>query len=347
MTSSSRVHRGQRGLRKHVRGAVAGALACGVGGAMVATLTVGAPVAGARTLKAKSAPTTLTVASLAAPDWSVVRLAMGKGYFRQHGVKLQFVPMNSLPQEIPLMVSGHLDVGYGGDLAALEAVSHGLKLQIIGALERDVNRPQGSAAEIVVGRNSGIKSLKQLEGKTVAVTALGTPFEYWAMGAIDAAGGDSSKVHFIAIPFAAQDHALASGQVDALSTGQPFASEAVAAGGKSLGDPFQMVAKSKNPVFTYWLTTPSFSQRHRAALAGFMAAMREAYKFADTHPAVALHYISLVTKIPPAQIKKDIPMPDWTGTIVPKTIQLDNRMLVRYHVIKKRVNLNHVILRLG
>ena len=51
---------------------------------------------------------------------------------------------------------------------------HGLKLQVIGALERDVKRPQGSADEVVVKRSSGITSLKQLTGKTVAVNALGT-----------------------------------------------------------------------------------------------------------------------------------------------------------------------------
>lgn len=346
MTVLNAPRRAQERLRRHLRGVLSGALACGVGGAMVATLTMGPPADAAPTAKGAPALTTLTVASIAAPDWSVVKLAMAKGYFRAHGVNLTFVPMNSLPQEIPLMVSGHLEIGYGGDVAALEAVSHGLKLQIIGALERDVRRPQGSASEVVVAHKSGITSLKQLTGKTVAVNALGTPFEYWTMAAIDAAGGDSAKVHFIAIPFTAQAHALASGQVDAIATGQPFSSEAVAAGGRSLGDPFMVADGTKTPVFSYWLATPSVVKAHRAALAGFMAAMREAYAYANSHPAVAQRYISQVTSLSPAQVRADIPLPFWTAQVVAETIQKDDRMLVRYHVISKPVDVGSVIVSL-
>lgn len=346
MTGSNALRRDHGRRRGRVRAALAGAVACSLGGTMLATLTMGSTAAAARTARAAK-PTTLTVASLAAGDWSVVRLAMAKGYFKQHGIALKFVPMNSLPQEIPLMVSGHLDVGYGGDIAALEAVSHGLKLQIIGALERDVKRPQGSADEVVVKRSSGITSLKQLTGKTVAVNALGTPFEYWTMAAIDKAGGNSAKVHFIAIPFTAQAHALASGQVDAIATGQPFASTAVANGGRSLGDPFMLETGLKTPVFTYWLSTPSFVASHRAALAGYMAAMREAYHFANHHSAIARHYISEVTKLPPSTVKKSLPLPLWTGAVVAKTIQKDDTMLVRYHVIKKPVKVGSVIANLS
>lgn len=330
--------RGARARRVAVTSALAGALGAG----LVTTLGA-APSAGASRTARASSSTTLTVASLAAGDWSVVQLGLSKGYFAKQGLKLSFVPMNSLPQEIPLMVSGHLDVGYGGDLAALEAVGHGINLKIIGALERDVQRPQGSAAEVVVKANSGIRSFKQLTGKTVAVNALGTPFEFWTMAAIDAAGGDSAKTHFIAIPFTALAHALASGQVDAIATGQPFASEAVSSGGHSLGDPFMKASGSKSPVFTYWLATPSFVQSHRAALVAFMKAMREAYAFADTHPAVARHFIAQVTKLPLSTVEAHLPLPLWTGTIVRKTIAFDNSILVRYHAISKPVNLSSVI----
>ncbi len=336
------------GLIRRARGAAAGRVA--VGGALAGALGLAAlsgagvaPAAGASRSPRAGRTTTLTVASLAAGDWSVVELGLSKGYFAQQGLKLSFVPMNSLPQEIPLMVSGHLDVGYGGDLAALEAVGHGIKLNIIGALERDVQRPQGSAAEIVVRRSSGISSFKQLTGKTVAVNALGTPFEFWAKAAIDAAGGDSAKTSFIAIPFTAQAHALASGQVDAISTGQPFASEAVAGGGRNLGDPFMKAAGTKSPVYTYWLATPSFVSTHRSALAGFMTAMNKAYAFANSHPSVARHFMAEVTKLPLSTVNADLPLPLWSGTVVRQTIAVDNSILVHYHAIPAPVNLSSVI----
>lgn len=327
------------------RAAAGGALA----GALGLTVLSGAgpaPVAGASRSSRAGGTTTITVASLAAGDWSVVELGLSKGYFAQQGLRLSFVPMNSLPQEIPLMVSGHLDVGYGGDLAALEAVGHGIKLNIIGALERDVQRPQGSAAEVVVRKSSGISSFKQLTGKTIAVNALGTPFEFWAKAAIDAAGGDSAKTSFIAIPFTAQAHALASGQVDAISTGQPFASEAVASGGRNLGDPFMKAARSKSPVYTYWLATPSFVATHRTVLAGFMSAMNKAYTFANSHPAVARHFMAQVTKLPLSTVSADLPLPLWSGVVVPKTIAVDNAILVHYHAIPAPVNLSSVIVHL-
>lgn len=307
----------------------------------IAMVTGSLSAGGAQVKRSKN--TQLTVASIASADWSVVNLATKKGFFKQHHVNLKFVPMNSLPQEIPLMVSGHLDLGYGGAIGALEGAARGFNLKVISALDRDVKRPQGTAAEIDVMKKSGIRSLKQLTGKTIGVNALGTPFEYWARAAIDKAGGNSADVHFIAIPFSAQAHALETGEVDALSTAQPSDSQALAHGAIDLGDPFMLETGSHDPVFTYWFATGSFAKSHRAVLERFAAAMREADTYANAHPAIARNFIVSTTKLSRSDVQRFVPLPYWNSKVVRSVLETDNRMLARYHVIPHQVNLRNFL----
>lgn len=293
-----------------------------------------------------AAAATVSIDYIPSSDWSVVKLAMAKGFLARAKINLKLVPVSSLVQEIPLMVSGHLDIGYGSALPTVLAMSHHLPLHLIGALDQDVTRPQGSAVELVVPKNSGIHSVKQLTGRTIGVNALGTPFVYWTREAIDAAGGNSAATHFIALPPPAQVKALQSGQVDALAALQPFASEAVAAGGRDIGDPFQL-ADGKHPVYTYWAATTSYIHSHRAVLVRFLKAMKKAYTYADAHPAVARHFISVVTKLSPAQVAKEVPLPHWTLAMHMATIHKDEIILRRYQVLAKPVNLKQLIVKIG
>ena len=78
----------------------------------------------------------------------------------------------------------------------------------------------------IVGKDSPIKSAKDLEGKTVAVNTLNNIVHLMALAWVDKNGGNSSKIKFVEIPFPQMEPALVAGKVDAISVQEPFAAVA-------------------------------------------------------------------------------------------------------------------------
>ena len=118
-----------------------------------------------------------------------------------------------------------MQFGWTNVISLYQAHVEGFDFKLIAGGATNV-RGSNETHAIVVGKDSPIKSAKDLEGKTVAVNTLNNIVHLMAMAWVDKNGGNASKVKFVEIPFPQMEAALIAGKVDAISVQEPFAAAA-------------------------------------------------------------------------------------------------------------------------
>jgi NitT/TauT family transport system substrate-binding protein len=161
-------------------------------------------------------------------SWCFV-IADEKGYFRDAGIAADIVPYDSGAKMIPQLSAGQLDVGAGSASSGLyNAYGRGIDLKIVADAVRGV---KGSGQALLVraplGRNGTIKTIADLKGRTVAVTAeAGTEAAVLAHG-LATVGLRYEDVNKVFLPFSAHAIAFQNGGIDASLTAEPAATNAI------------------------------------------------------------------------------------------------------------------------
>lgn len=211
-------------------------------------------------------------------------LALGeqRGFFKKEGLKLDITPVDSGPSIISGLAAGEYDLGFTAYAPVLLALEAGQKLQLVA--NGGNTGPAGTNGDIIVRKDSGITSYRQLSGKTLAVNAARSQLVLEAQGAIAAAGGNGEKLTPVQLPFNEVGAKVASGQVQAGAILQPFQSVALAKYSdlRSLGDPVTKFLKVGSP--QGGLTTSAATAKSESAmLKKFKAAWKLTVAYANRH----------------------------------------------------------------
>ena len=110
---------------------------------------------------------------------------------------------------------------YGNVVSVLLASQQGLDVKVIAAGTKAALR-ETDTTPIIVRSDSGIKSGKDLEGKSISVNTRNNVIWLYARAWIKATGGDPDKVTFKEVPFPQVEDALRQQRVDAAFLVAPF-----------------------------------------------------------------------------------------------------------------------------
>lgn len=154
---------------------------------------------------------TIRLGTVTVEEAAVVYYAQTRGFFKQAGLDVAFTTFPNGGAVSQALLGGALDVGVTNSGSLASAHSRGLPMVLVqcGALYS----PASPIAYLVVGPNTGIKTAKDLSGKTVAVSTLRDMVQASTMAWIDANGGDAKTVNFVEIPTIAQAPAIAQGRI--------------------------------------------------------------------------------------------------------------------------------------
>lgn len=144
-----------------------------------------------------------------------------KGIFKKHGVDVRHEDGNGSTVTVQLVAAEKIDLGFT-DLSTMAiGRERGMKIISIGGLIRQ------TSIGIFVPKGSGIKNIKDLEGKEVIYTA--TSFEGPFMNAFLRAGGTSrEKVNLVSVDASAKVSTYAGGRGMGMVTSIPFGAPQVA-----------------------------------------------------------------------------------------------------------------------
>jgi NitT/TauT family transport system substrate-binding protein len=235
--------------------------------------------------------------------------ASENGYFRELGLEIDTTPSTGGATGIPGLVGGSFDVAYGNVVSALLASQQGLDVRVI-APGTKVKETAADTTPVLARIDSGIKSGKDLEGKSFAVNTRNNVIWLYARTWVKATGGDPDKVIFKEVPFPQMEDALRQNRVDAALLVAPFSIIAVQKPGLvALAHPYSEIQLGVD--VGQWITTGKLLAEKPEVMKKFVAGLRKGAEWynANRKSDALLSLITGYSKID-ASILKSIALPE-------------------------------------
>ncbi len=262
-------------------------------GAIVVPLTVA--LAGCGTTSAASQEPTVTIGYENAPDPESVAIEQKffQKYLHAH-VELKY--FSSGPDALTSLASGSLDfMTTLGNPPTASAIARGVPLKVVWAMERYT-----TAEGLVVKNGSHIHSLRNLEGKTVALVQGSTsPFELDT--ALKMHHIPVSSVHIKNMAPPNMVSAWKTGQIDAAYTWAPFSNEMQKDHGRFLIYDQNQVTQA--PIFNLAVVNAHFATKNPKLVDQFVQAEEAGVKFFYAHPTKSYQDIAKLNGITPQEAK--------------------------------------------
>ncbi|HXP94612.1 MAG TPA: ABC transporter substrate-binding protein [Candidatus Binatia bacterium] len=223
---------------------------------------------------------TLRVGATAVDCCAAAYYAQDAGFFQKAGLNVTLTTLNNGASVAAGVASGTMDVGISTPMQIAQAVSRGLPLTIIAPGSLLIARTP--TQYLCVAAGSPIAKPKDLEGKTIAVSALRTLSDTTTKVWMTKAGADTSKLRFVEMPVSEMAAALERGTVDAAVLTEPSFSVAKSTYHiKTLGNPAAAIAPRY--LTSAWFTTADFAQAHPDLVKRFASAIYDAGTWANAH----------------------------------------------------------------
>ena len=221
------------------------------------------------------------------------------GYFKARNLDVQIQMMTSGASEAAALAGGSLDIVESNVVSTSSAHLRGIPFVYIAPGAQYTTAAPTS--EIVCAKSAGVRTGKDLNGKSIAVIALGDLSQMGPVVWMQATGGDVSTVHYVEMPAVAIPAALARGTVTAALLPEPTLDTA-------LHDPaLTMCAKAYDviaPQFMLngWITTTDWYKKNPDVAHRFREAMLEAAIWGNKNHKASAEIFKQFSKAPPEVI---------------------------------------------
>jgi NitT/TauT family transport system substrate-binding protein len=222
--------------------------------------------------------------------------AVQLGYFKARNLNVEITMMTSGAAEASALAGGALDIAESNVVSTSAAHLRGVPFVYIAP-----GAQYNSAAptsELLCSPTANVRSGKDLNGKNLAVIALGDLSQLGPVAWIDGTGGDASTVHVIEMPAASVPAAIERGTVDAGLIPEPALQIALAAGtAKVCAKAFDVIA----PQFMLngWITTTDWLKKNPDVARRFREAMLEAAVWGNKNHKASAEIFKQYSKAPP------------------------------------------------
>lgn len=271
-----------------------------LGGALaaLAALLAGCGAGAAAGSSAGSAGLThVSIAVLPIADDAPIYVALRQGLFDTRGLAVTPVLVNSGEQATADLLSGKVQFAFSNYVSTILAVSQGAKLRVVA--EADETLPNTN--DLMVGRNSPIKSAAQLRGKTIAVNARGNIATMMTDSTLRAYGVPVNSVRYVVVPFPNMAEALVTHTVDAAWMAEPF----ITLAGEQTGAE-ELADTASGPMNNFpiagYATLQSYARANPAVIAGFTAAMADAQALSANRSVVEKALPTYIPGMVPPQV---------------------------------------------
>ncbi|WP_286195147.1 aliphatic sulfonate ABC transporter substrate-binding protein [Agrobacterium sp. Ap1] len=218
--------------------------------------------------------------------------------FDKDGIKIRWVQSAGSNKALEFLNAGSIDFGSTAGAAALIARVNGNPVKSIYVY----SRPEWTA--LVAGKDSPIKSVADLKGKSVAVTR-GTDPHIFLVRALADAGLKDGDVKFVLLQHADGRLALTRGDVDAWAGLDPLMAAAEVEDGAQL-----FYRKPENNTWGVLNTTETFAKDHPDVVKRVLRVYEQARKQALADPAALKVALIEAAKLPDAVITKQLERTD-------------------------------------
>lgn len=155
-----------------------------------------------------------------------VQEAMDEGAFKDAGLKVEFVTVNTPADVAPLLSSGEVQFGLTDMTTPVLAAAKATEAPYVFVAPSTQGTPltddNWGTANVWVKKGSKITSIEDLSTSKFGIPQLNSQLWLDVRSNVDAAGGDSSKIQWVQIPDPSQNLTqIKSGQIDATTSSEP------------------------------------------------------------------------------------------------------------------------------
>src|SRR6478609_9079263 len=264
-------------------------------------------------------------------------IAERQGFFKAEGLDVEVTQFESGALAVPVLQSGRIDIAFSNTVSTLQAIEQGLDAILLapGAVVR--NAPPDTTTALIV-RKGSINTLKDLEGKRVAVNVINSSAWLHAVAALEKHGVDRTKVRFTEVPFPQMNDPLLNGQLDAVVQVEPFRSALMATGNAEIiGWPY--VETAPNTDITQYIALTPWVEKNKAVAAKFVRAVTKGAQFAAANEAATRDINMQFTNLNPA-LKDKVLLPRLGTAINLKEMNHTMAMMQKYGLLKTPVDLS-------
>ncbi len=282
-----------------------------LGGMSIVLAACGGPSNSAATV---SSTTSATKTSLGAISYGVlpatndapVIVAAHLGYYSQLGLNVTLKKFNGGPLLMQAVTAGAIDGGLSGAPPVIDALSGGVAVKIVNGpgtmmpASMDMNG-------LVVSKASGITTLKQLKGQTIAVQSLGGVGSLLLQQYIlPSVGLTRADVHIQELPWSSMAAAFAAGKIAAGTPFTPFLQQILSTeSGKVsvLADPAAFFPGKSFPLGINVFNSKDLTRLGSTTIKAFLAGTEKGVTFVQNHPNQARQIFATYVGLPPSAIQ--------------------------------------------
>lgn len=273
---------------------------------------------------------TVKMGVVPAATFAPVFVGLEQGIFRRHGIDLQIEVGGLAPTVFPRILKNQLQLGANTWGTLVTAREQRLPLTGIAPVDRG-----GQTAEDdyqgIIAKPGGVRSLEELDGKTVAVPTLKSFTDSQVRSVLKEAGVDVDSVRFIAIPFPDVPAALKAGRVDAAGVVEPFFSAAKADGGTPLA------SLSRGQLMGSIVASEKWVEDDPETVRRFQEAWAETLRYATDNPDAVRAALTRGLRIPEA-VASRMTLPIWVDAIDEADVQEISDMMLDVGAISGEIS---------
>ena len=209
-------------------------------------------------------------------NYEVVYLAEEQGFFDEVGLDVTITPGGTAQDNLGQLAGGSADLSIISWDTAVTATAEGLPIKVIS--NNAIISNEIDTSGVVVRDDSGITTMADLEGKTIAFNSIGSGGNVPVLQALKDAGVDPDTVEQVALPYASMQAALENSQVDAIFPSDSFYAQTIAV------EEFEVISNPSREYrgglgITLWAATEQWLAENEETAEKFNEAMQKAVDF--------------------------------------------------------------------
>jgi len=272
-------------------------------------------------------------------DGEPVFYAVSNGIFKKHGLDVDaFQAPVGGPAAIPNLLNGQIQFEGTGPGTVIPVWAQGIPVTAVAPLSFSGSNASNTLERLIATKASGITSVSQLAGKTIAVPTLNNMGQTVISAYLAANGVDPSSVKYTAVPYPSMEAAIKSGAATIEWCTEPYLTEIQhTVPINILGAPEPTVG-SFLPNFMV-VASNSYVSSHKQVIQEMQAAIAESITDLGANPAEARSFTHSFTTIP-TQYLQQMNMPNFSIDWNVNGFQQLADTALKYGIIKTSVDVS-------
>jgi NitT/TauT family transport system substrate-binding protein len=270
--------------------------------------------------------------------WLPAWVAKEKEIFKKNGLDVSLTAIQNLSL-LPPTMGKQFDIAASTPPDLIKAAANGI--DVVAITGGVVESSSHMSMQFIVKKNSGINSIKDLAGKTIATPTIGAIMHVATLTWLKKNGVDPNSIRAVEVPFPNMVDQLKGSKVDALELLQPFVGQILSQPDfMTLGDP--LLAVDDPALFVMWIANGTWAKNNKETVAKWTQSINEAKEFIDKNGPESRAILGKYTNLPPAVTDK-IPLPYYESAIKPSQIEVWVKALRDLGTLNLPVDANKIV----